>query len=108
MTDNTLGEQIDLLWRTIEARRGGDPNASYSAQLLSAGPEKAAAKLGEETVEAIIEAIKGDKPKLVQETADLIYHLLVMLAASDVNPDDVAEVLASREHQSGLEEKASR
>lgn len=108
MTDKTLGSQIDLLWATIEARRGTDPETSYTAQLLSKGVEKAAEKFGEETLEAIIEAVKGDGPRLAEETADVLYHLLVLLAASNVSPDDVAAALASREGQSGLEEKASR
>jgi len=108
MTDKTLGEQIDLLWATIEARRGADPESSYTAQLLAGGGQKAAEKFGEEAVEAIVEAAKGDGPRLAAETADVLYHLLVLLAATGVSPSDVAAELASREGQSGLEEKASR
>lgn len=104
----TLGSELDALWQTIEARRGADPDTSWTAKLLAGGPEKAAKKLGEEAVEAVIAATKGDKGELTAETADVLYHLLVTLAAAGVEPSAVAQELASRTGQSGLEEKASR
>lgn len=99
---------IHDLAATIAARKDGDPDSSWTAKLLSKGPEKCAEKFGEEAIEAIIEAIKGDKAKLTSEAADAIYHLLVMCAARDVTLDDIEAELASRSKQSGLTEKASR
>ncbi|MFD1795280.1 phosphoribosyl-ATP diphosphatase [Paracoccus aurantiacus] len=93
---------------TIAARKGADPDTSWTAKLLAKGPEKCAEKFGEEAVEAIIEAVKGDRDKLASEAADAIYHLAVMLAARDLTLKDVAEQLAKREHQSGIAEKAGR
>ncbi len=93
---------------TIEARKGADPDSSWTAKLLAKGPEKCAEKFGEEAVEAIIEAVKGDQAKLTSEAADVLYHLLVMLAARDVALDDVLDELARRQRVSGLEEKAAR
>ncbi len=93
---------------TIEARKGADPDSSWTAKLLAKGPEKCAEKFGEEAVEAIIEAVKGDQAKLTSEAADVLYHLLVMLAARDVALDDVLDELARRQGTSGLEEKAAR
>ena len=92
---------------TIESRRGGDPKASYTAQLLS-DPARAAKKLGEEAVETVIAAAQSDPSALAAESADLIYHWLVLLAAADVPLDAVAERLEAREGTSGLAEKASR
>ncbi|HBS50979.1 MAG TPA: phosphoribosyl-ATP diphosphatase [Rhodobacteraceae bacterium] len=93
---------------TIAARKGTDPESSWTAKLLAKGPEKAAEKFGEEAVEAIIEAVKGDRAALTSEAADVLYHLLVMLAARDVALDDVLAVLAARQGQSGIAEKAAR
>ena len=93
---------------TIEARKGAEPDSSWTAKLLAKGPEKCAEKFGEEAVEAIIEAVKGDQAKLTSEAADVLYHLLVMLAARDVALDDVLDELARRQGTSGLEEKAAR
>lgn len=99
---------LATLAATIEARKSASPDSSWTAKLLAKGPEKCAEKFGEEAVEAIIEAVKGDRQKLTSEAADVLYHLLVMLAARDVTLADVEEELARREHQSGLDEKASR
>ncbi|WP_108837441.1 phosphoribosyl-ATP diphosphatase [Tateyamaria sp. Alg231-49] len=99
---------LDELFATIEARKGADPDTSWTAKLLSKGPEKCAEKFGEEAVEAIIEAVKGDKVGLTSEAADVMYHLLVMLAARDVQLCDVLEELARRQGTSGLVEKAAR
>lgn len=99
---------LEKLSQTIAARKGADPSTSWTAKLLAAGPEKCAEKFGEEAVEAIIEAVKGDKAKLTTEAADALYHLLVMCAARDVSLADIEAELARREAQSGLAEKASR
>ena len=93
---------------TVAARKGADPETSWTAKLLSKGPEKCAEKFGEEAVEAIIEAVKGDRAKLTSEAADVVFHLAVMLAARDLTLADVAEELARREGQSGIAEKATR
>ncbi|MCL6285355.1 phosphoribosyl-ATP diphosphatase [Ruegeria sp. 2012CJ41-6] len=93
---------------TIEARKTADPDGSWTAKLLAKGPEKCAEKFGEEAVEAIIEAVKGDRDGLTSEAADVLYHLLVMLAARDVPLQAVLEELARRQHMSGLAEKAAR
>jgi phosphoribosyl-ATP pyrophosphohydrolase len=99
---------LDRLAATIEARKGADPESSWTAKLLSKGPEKCAEKFGEEAVEAIIEAVKGDRAKLTSEAADVLYHLLVMLAARDVSLHDVMAELDRRAGTSGLDEKANR
>ncbi|SDW63947.1 phosphoribosyl-ATP pyrophosphatase [Ruegeria halocynthiae] len=93
---------------TIEARKGADPDSSWTAKLLSKGPEKCAEKFGEEAIEAIIEAAKGDRTKLTSEAADVLYHLLVMLSARDVALDDVLNELARRQGTSGIAEKSAR
>ena len=99
---------LERLAATVAARRGADPEESWTAKLLSKGPEKCAEKFGEEAVEAIIEAVKGDRAKLTAEAADVLYHLLVMLAARDVALADVLAELERREGTSGIAEKASR
>ncbi len=93
---------------TIAARKSADPDSSWTAKLLAKGPEKCAEKFGEEAVEAIIEAVKGDRAKLTAEAADVLYHLLVMLAARDVTLADVEAELTRREGTSGIAEKAAR
>jgi phosphoribosyl-ATP pyrophosphohydrolase len=99
---------LDRLAATIAARKGADPDTSWTAKLLSRGPEKCAEKFGEEAIEAIIEAVRGDRARLVSEGADVLYHLLVMLAARDVTLADVVAELERREGQSGIAEKAAR
>jgi phosphoribosyl-ATP pyrophosphohydrolase len=99
---------LDRLAATIAARRDADPDGSWTARLLAKGPEKCAEKFGEEAVEAIIEAVKGDRDRLTGEAADVLYHLLVMLAARDVSLDDVLAELDRRADVSGLAEKAAR
>ncbi|MBF9056127.1 phosphoribosyl-ATP diphosphatase [Rhodobacterales bacterium HKCCA1065] len=103
-----MSDILTQLAKTIEARKGADPESSWTAKLLSKGPEKAAEKFGEEAVEAIIEAVKGDKAALTREAADVIYHLMVMLAARDVALSDVLAELERRTSQSGISEKANR
>ena len=99
---------LDRLAATIAARKGADPDTSWTAKLLAKGPEKCAEKFGEEAVEAIIEAVKGDRARLTAEAADVLYHLLVMLAARDVTLAEVLAELERREAQSGIAEKAAR
>jgi phosphoribosyl-ATP pyrophosphohydrolase len=99
---------IDRLFAAIEARKDADPNVSYTAKLMAEGRVKCAKKLGEEAVETCMAAVGEDRAALAAESADLIYHLLVLWAASDLKPDDVYRVLAAREGQSGLQEKAAR
>ncbi|MDP5217853.1 phosphoribosyl-ATP diphosphatase [Ruegeria sp. 2205SS24-7] len=93
---------------TIAARKTADPDSSWTARLLAKGPEKCAEKFGEEAVEAIIEAVKGDRDALTTEAADVLYHLLVMLEARDVSLEAVLDELARRQNMSGLAEKATR
>lgn len=99
---------LERLAATIASRKGADPDSSWTAKLLARGPEKCAEKFGEEAVEAIIEAVKGDRARLTSEAADVLYHLLVMLAARDVTLAEVLAELARRENQSGIAEKAAR
>ncbi len=103
-----MSDVLTQLAQTIAARKGTDPDTSWTAKLLAMGPEKVAEKFGEEAVEAIIEAVKGDRDRLTEEAADVLYHLLVMLAARDVAFEDVLDVLRARMGQSGLAEKARR
>ena len=99
---------LTRLAATIASRKGADPETSWTAKLLSRGPEKCAQKFGEEAVEAIIEAVKGDRAALTGEAADVLYHLLVMLTARDVTLAEVLAELERREGQSGIAEKAAR
>jgi phosphoribosyl-ATP pyrophosphohydrolase len=99
---------LDDLARTIAARASADPDSSWTARLLAKGPEKCAEKFGEEAVEAIIEAVKGDRARLTLEAADVLFHLLVMLQSRGVALDDVMAELDRRQGTSGLAEKASR
>lgn len=99
---------LKRLAATIESRKGCDPDTSWTASLLAKGPEKAAEKFGEEAIEAIIEAVKGDRDRLTSEAADVLYHLLVMLASRDVSLQDVLDELDRRDGTSGIAEKAGR
>jgi phosphoribosyl-ATP pyrophosphohydrolase len=92
----------------IDSRKGADPDSSWTAKLLAKGPEKCAEKFGEEAIEAIIAAAKDDRENLTYEAADVLYHLLVMLAARDIPLDDVLNELARRQGNSGIAEKAAR
>ena len=103
-----LGDALERLWEVIEARRGADPASSYTAKLLSRGKAKVAQKFGEEAVEAVIEGARGERAALVGESADVLYHLLVMWAATGVSPADVAAELSRREGVSGISEKKGR
>jgi phosphoribosyl-ATP pyrophosphohydrolase len=103
-----LGAALDRLWRVIQSRRGADPQSSYTARLFSRGRTKIAQKLGEEAVEAVIEGVRDNPSGLVGESADLLYHLLVLWAAAGISPADVAAELMRREGTSGIEEKRAR
>ncbi len=100
---------IDRLYRLIEGRREADPETSYVARLFARGRRKIAQKVGEEAVETVIAACDGKRSEVVQESADLIFHLLVMWARLGVRPEDVFAELERREGTSGLAaEKAKR
>jgi phosphoribosyl-ATP pyrophosphohydrolase len=99
---------LDKLFAVIESRKGADPNESYTAKLFAQGRLKCAKKLGEEAVETSLAAVAQDKAALREESADLLYHLLVLWAECDLSPDEVYAALAAREGRSGLAEKASR
>ncbi|EAP75657.1 phosphoribosyl-ATP diphosphatase [Roseovarius nubinhibens] len=100
----TLEELEQIVARRAEA----SPDDSWTAKLLAKGPEKVAEKFGEESIEALIEAVKGDRAALASEAADVLFHLLVMLRARDVSLAEVMAVLDARQAQSGLAEKAAR
>ena len=100
--------KIEDLVKTINSRADADPSESWTAKLLAQGPEKCAEKFGEEAVEAIIEAVKGDNNALISEAADVIFHYLVMLKSREINFDDVMKELKIRTNKSGLREKEER
>lgn len=104
MTGFTLADLETIIARRAEA----SPEESWTAKLLAAGPERCAKKLGEEAVEAVIAAVKGDREELIAESADLLYHLLVVLLSRDVALQDVLGQLEARTARSGLAEKAAR
>ena len=99
---------LEELARVVETRAAADPETSWTAKLLAKGPEKCAEKFGEEAIEAIIEAAKGDRDRLTSEAADVLFHLLVMLRARDVPLSDVMAELERRQGTSGIAEKAAR
>ena len=103
-----LGATLDRLWEVIQSRREADPQSSYTARLFARGRAKIVQKLGEEAVEAVIEGIRGDRAALVGESADLLYHLLVLWADAGIAPAEIAAELARREGRSGIDEKRSR
>jgi len=106
-----MSDFADVLARlqaTIEARKGADPGSSWTAKLLAGGAPAAGKKLAEEAAETVIAAVQGDRDAVAAESADLIYHWLVLLAATGVELDAVAAKLREREGRSGLEEKAAR
>lgn len=105
---NDIGAVLKRLEATIAARKGAGADTSYTASLLAGGVSKCAKKFGEEAVEAALAAVSGDRKHLTAEAADVLYHLLVMLAQAGVSLDDVAATLAAREGTSGHDEKASR
>jgi phosphoribosyl-ATP pyrophosphohydrolase len=99
---------LDSLFATIDARRDADPGSSYTAQLLQGGMPRIARKLGEEAIETVIEALAGDRDKLAAESADLLYHLMVLWAGAGLTPQDIYTLLEARNDISGLDEKKRR
>jgi phosphoribosyl-ATP pyrophosphohydrolase len=99
---------LDDLEQIIATRAAASPDDSWTAKLLAKGPEKVAEKFGEEAIEAIIEAVKDDRARLVSESADVLFHLLVLLKSRDVALSEVMAELARRQGQSGIAEKAGR
>ena len=104
----TTGACLDRLYEVIESRRGADPSSSHTAKLFRKGTAKIAQKLGEEAVETVIAALSGDKAALTGEAADLLFHLIALLADCGVSLADVRAELDRREGVSGLDEKAAR
>ena len=98
----------DLEKIVAERAKSGDASSSWTAKLFAAGMDRAAKKMGEEAVETVIAAVSNDRANLVAESADLIYHLMVVLKIADVPLQDVLNELARRTNQSGLQEKANR
>ena len=99
---------LDDLYAVLLSRKEADPESSYTARLFAKGEAKIAQKLGEEAVETVIEALRGDNAALAAESADLLYHLLALWAARGVAPDEVWSALEARQGTSGLVEKAAR
>jgi phosphoribosyl-ATP pyrophosphohydrolase len=111
-TPNVIGQGgghiLDRLFGVIESRRGADPAISHTARLFHKGTRKIAQKVGEEAVETVIEAVRNKRDRLVEESADLMYHLLVLWADARISPREVWAELARREGVSGIAEKESR
>lgn len=103
-----LATALETLWATIEARKGASPEASYTAKLLHKGVAACAQKVGEEAIEVVLAAVSQSQEDTQAEIADLLYHLLVLMAAADIDASQVAAKLEARSGQSGLAEKASR
>jgi phosphoribosyl-ATP pyrophosphohydrolase len=99
---------LEDLIKIIDARANADPSESWTAKLLSQGPKKCAQKFGEESVEAIIEAVNGNDKKLISEAADVLFHYLVMLKSRDIKFADILTELENRTNKSGLREKEER
>ncbi|MBM3547256.1 MAG: phosphoribosyl-ATP diphosphatase [Alphaproteobacteria bacterium] len=102
------GALLDRLFKVIESRRGADPETSHTAKLFQRGTKRIAQKVGEEAVEAVIEAIRGNRQKLTAESADLMYHLLVLWADAGIHPNDVWTELSRRDGMSGIAERRAR
>jgi len=101
-------EILDRLEAVIASRKGGDADKSYVAKLFQQGRKKIAQKVGEEGVECALAAVMGDRDEVISESADLLFHLMVLWADSGVRPDDIFEELARREGMSGIDEKNAR
>ncbi len=101
-------EILQDIFETIEKRKDGDPEKSYTASLFFKGRDKIAQKLGEEAVETVIEAIKGDKLAVISESTDLLFHLLLLWSDQGVKPSDIWQELEKRQAISGIDEKAAR
>ncbi len=105
-----MSERFDIehLYAVIEGRKGGDPDSSYTARLYARGRAKIAQKLGEEAVETVIAGVADDRADVIAESADLLYHLLVLWADAGIRPEEVMAKLAERSGTSGIEEKKNR
>lgn len=103
-----MRDTLDRLEAVIAERRGASAESSYVASLFAKGREKIAQKVGEEATETVIAALSGDPAKLTSEAADLLFHLLVLLADGNVSVDDVLAELDRRDGISGISEKAAR
>jgi phosphoribosyl-ATP pyrophosphohydrolase len=99
---------LDRLWATVMSRKDASPSESHSARLLSRGTAKIAQKFGEEAVECLIEAVGGHRTALISESADVLYHLLVMWVDAGLRPEQIWAELSRREGMSGIAEKAAR
>ena len=108
MTNTNNQHILDALYATVAARKGADPSESYTAKLFAKGTRKIAQKVGEEGVETVIAALAEGPEKVASESADLLYHLMVLWADQGVKPEDVWDILAKRQGISGIAEKASR
>ena len=108
MTEKVTAEILDRLFAEIAAKATADPKTSYTASLIADAPEKPLRKLSEEVTEAMIEAMRGDKSALARESADILYHLLVVWQAAGLSADEVWQILSERQGVSGLVEKANR
>jgi phosphoribosyl-ATP pyrophosphohydrolase len=99
---------LDRLWSVVLSRRGADPAVSHSARLLQRGTVKVAQKFGEEAVECLIEAVAHNREAMIAESADVLYHLIVLWVSMDVTPNEIWDELKRREGVSGIAEKAAR
>jgi phosphoribosyl-ATP pyrophosphohydrolase len=106
--DDAPAAVLDRIWSVVVDRRTANPNVSHSARLLSRGTAKIAQKFGEEAVECLIEATRGNRDALIAESADVLYHLIVMWVDGGIRPDDVWNELHRREGLSGIAERAAR
>ena len=103
-----MTEFLTELYDTVISRKGDDPKSSYTAKLLGKGHAHIAKKLGEEAVETAIASALNDREEIIYESADLLFHLMVLLAAHDITPEEVMGALKKRKGVSGIEEKANR
>ncbi|MEQ8667250.1 MAG: phosphoribosyl-ATP diphosphatase [Rhodospirillales bacterium] len=109
MSGKTTGAAIiNELFAVIESRKGGDPETSYTAKLFDRGRELIARKFGEEAVETVLAAVKDDRGEIAAESADVLFHLMVLWADAGLTPDDIWAQLEARRGTSGIEEKKSR
>lgn len=108
MSGPQISDVLERLFATVKARKDAAADSSYTASLFAKGRQRIAQKLGEEALETALAAVADDKAAIAAESADMLYHLLVLLADAGLTLDDVAAVLAAREGVSGLDEKAAR